>query len=192
MYSILIVDNDKDIIDIFQETLTAAGHAVVTANCGLQALDILDSDQPLDLMLTDVVMPGLNGFNLARMARMRRPLLKILYLADGGETGEIIRDRGIRLGKLLTKPIPLQELTREVEDALATHTVSNSRSDALATSRSLQNSLPALMVSNWHRQSREDAPKSHPVPLGASFGDVIDSASAQTITAPSLPSTSLR
>jgi CheY-like chemotaxis protein len=119
MSDLLIVDDDQDILDLFKTFLTAEGHAVITANCGLPALDILDSSQQIDLMITDVIMPGLNGFCLARMAKTRRPLLKILYLSGNCENAEVSRDQGVRLGKLLNKPILVQDLRREVENALA-------------------------------------------------------------------------
>jgi CheY-like chemotaxis protein len=119
MSNLLIVDDDQDVLDIIERFLKPTGHAIITANSGLPALDILDSSQPLDLMITDVIMPGLNGFSLARMAKSRRPSLKILYLSGSGEHGQVSRDPGYLLGKLLRKPISARDLSREVEDALA-------------------------------------------------------------------------
>jgi CheY-like chemotaxis protein len=119
MSNLMIVDDDLDVLEKFKVILWAKGHVVVTANSGVLALDILDSNQPLDLMITDVTMPGLNGLNLARMARTRRPRLKILYLSSGDDDAQVARDQGDRLGKMLTKPIQSQELAREVEGALA-------------------------------------------------------------------------
>jgi CheY-like chemotaxis protein len=119
MSHLMLVDDDEDILAIYKIFLRAGGHTVVTANAGLPALDILDSDQRLDLMITDVMMPGLNGFNLALMARMRRPALKILYLSGGCDSADVAGDRGARLGKLLSKPILANDLCREVDEALA-------------------------------------------------------------------------
>jgi CheY-like chemotaxis protein len=119
MSHLMIVDDDEDVLGLHEIFLKADGHTVVTANSGLPALDILDSDQRVDLMITDVMMPGLNGFNLARMARSRRPLLKILYLSGSLEDAQVARDGGLRLGKLLNKPILAQDLRREVHEALA-------------------------------------------------------------------------
>lgn len=118
MAAILIVDDDEDVLNILRSSLTAAGHDVVSAGSGVDALNILDSKTPPDLLVTDIIMPGLNGFNLARMARTRRPSLKILYLTGFHEMAITLRDKGDRLGKLLTKPILPDDLAYEVTQAL--------------------------------------------------------------------------
>jgi CheY-like chemotaxis protein len=120
MASILVVDDDADVLDIIVAVIRAGGHTVINASSGLEALNVLDGDIPLDLMVTDVIMPGLNGFSLARMANLRRPGLKIMYLTGYHEQATAMRDPGERLGKLLTKPIMPAELRREVDQALAT------------------------------------------------------------------------
>ena len=117
MSDLLIVDDDPIELAYLEATLSAGGDRVYTANGGHRALDILDSRRRLDLMVTDVMLPGLNGFNLARMARMRRPMLKIIYLstADGAL---FAREQGAKLGRLLHKSIEPQDLQREIENAL--------------------------------------------------------------------------
>lgn len=120
MAAILVVDDDPDVLSILSTTLTMAGHRVIPAANGVAALDAIDGDghASFDLMLTDVIMPGLNGFNLARMARSRQPFLKILYLTGFHEMAVTMRDRGDRLGKLLTKPILPDQLVQEITEAL--------------------------------------------------------------------------
>src|ERR1700730_13868750 len=105
MASILVVDADAYVLELLVVNLKSSGHSVFKANSGIVALQILDASNAIDLMITDIVMPGLNGFNLARMARMRRPNLKIMYLTGYHEQSMAMRDPGERLGKLLTKPI---------------------------------------------------------------------------------------
>ena len=80
----------------------AAGFEVSLASDHRLALRILEGAQPLDLLITDLVMPnGINGFALARMGRMRRLDLRVLYL-----TGyDLPMEEGI--GKVLRKPIGL-------------------------------------------------------------------------------------
>lgn len=119
MATILVVDDDPDVLSILCSTLAMAGHEVTQAGSGMEALDLLEKGECVDLMLTDVIMPGLNGFNLAYMARSRCPFLKILYLTAFHERALAMRDRGDKLGKLLTKPIMPDELSNEVNEALS-------------------------------------------------------------------------
>ena len=79
---ILFVDDDPLIAMSTTEMLEDLGHRVIGANSGLHALDILKSEQPIDLMMTDHVMPGMTGVELAAASRQVRPSLPIL-LATG-------------------------------------------------------------------------------------------------------------
>ena len=79
---ILFVDDDPLIAMSTMEMLEDLGHQVIGANSGLHALDIIKSDQPIDLMMTDHVMPGMTGIELAAASREVRPSLPIL-LATG-------------------------------------------------------------------------------------------------------------
>jgi PAS domain S-box-containing protein len=79
---ILFVDDDPLIAMSTTEMLEDLGHRVIGANSGRHALDIIRSDQPIDLMVTDHVMPGMTGIELALKSREVRPALPIL-LATG-------------------------------------------------------------------------------------------------------------
>jgi CheY-like chemotaxis protein len=79
---ILFVDDDPLIAMSTTEMLEDLGHRVIGANSGLHALDILRSEQQIDLMMTDHVMPGMTGLELAAASRKVRPSLPIL-LATG-------------------------------------------------------------------------------------------------------------
>jgi CheY-like chemotaxis protein len=79
---ILFVDDDPLIALSTTEMLEDLGHRVIGASSGLHALDIIKSDQPIDLMMTDHVMPGMTGIELAAASRKLRPSLPIL-LATG-------------------------------------------------------------------------------------------------------------
>jgi PAS domain S-box-containing protein len=79
---ILYVDDDPLIAMSTMEMLEDLGHQVIGANSGPHALDIIKSEQPIDLMMTDHVMPGMTGIELAAASRQVRPSLPIL-LATG-------------------------------------------------------------------------------------------------------------
>jgi CheY-like chemotaxis protein len=118
MAAILVVDDDADVLATIAMMLRPSGHGVITASSGVRALELLEAGTGCELLITDVVMPGINGFNLARIARMRRPALPVLFLTGFYELALTLRDPLELYGKLLTKPISRDELQREVEAAL--------------------------------------------------------------------------
>src|SRR5262249_54355069 len=91
--------------------LEAAGFAVVSAPGFNEALQTLESLEPIDLLVIDIVMK-VNGFALARMARYRRPKLKTLYITGFDVPSEEA------VGKLIRQPGNRDELGREVRAAL--------------------------------------------------------------------------
>jgi CheY-like chemotaxis protein len=114
MANILVVEDESADRYAAQRALSRAGHHVVTASGYLRALEEVCSDRPIDLLLTDVQMPaGVNGFALARMARMRRQHLKILYMtAYDVPPAEA-------LGEIMQKPVSEADLIARVNSTLA-------------------------------------------------------------------------
>jgi PAS domain S-box-containing protein len=85
---ILFVDDDPLIAMSTTEMLEDLGHRVIGASSGLHALDIIKSQQPIDLMMTDHVMPGMTGIELAAASREVRPTLPILLATGYAELPE--------------------------------------------------------------------------------------------------------
>ena len=85
---ILFVDDDPLIALSTTEMLEDLGHRVIGASSGRHALDILKSEQPLDLMMTDHVMPGMTGLELAAASREVRPALPVLLATGYAELPE--------------------------------------------------------------------------------------------------------
>jgi CheY-like chemotaxis protein len=113
---ILLVDDDPAFREAGKRVLGSAGFDVICAEDFRLVLEVLEGSQPVDLLLTDIVMPQrVNGLALARMARMRRPALKILYLTGYDLPGA----EKEALGTVLRKPIENDLLLAEVERALA-------------------------------------------------------------------------
>jgi CheY-like chemotaxis protein len=119
MARVLIVDDDANIIGVLCATLVRAGHSVERASSGHEALEIIEKGAAVDLLLTDVKMPWLHGFALARMARMRRPRLRVIYITGDPAAAEIKADDGAKLGPVLPKTISSGDLLNAIEKALA-------------------------------------------------------------------------
>ena len=111
---ILFVDDDPLIAMSTTEMLEDLGHRVIGANSGLHALDILKSEQQIDLMMTDHVMPGMTGIELAAASRQVRPSLPILLATGYAELPE-----GAQLDlPRLAKPYHQDELRDRLEQLL--------------------------------------------------------------------------
>ena len=113
---ILIVDDDPDVRWIIAQKLREIGYVVEEADNGRAALAMLEQHVPCDLMIADLVMPGLSGLDTLRLARRKRPDLKVLFVsgyADLSRFGANLSDHA-----LLKKPFKLEELVQAVETAL--------------------------------------------------------------------------
>lgn len=114
MTRILVVEDEDACRYATKKALADAGYDVVAAAGYLRALELICADDPIDLLLTDIVHPnGVNGFALARMARTRRANIKIMYMT----AYDMPQDEA--LGKVLRKPIMGDALVSEVREALA-------------------------------------------------------------------------
>lgn len=110
---VLLVDDDDGYRYAMVKLLAKAGFEVVEAADYRQALDILDDKKPLALLVMDIVIPVVNGFALARMARMRHHNLKVIYVS----AFDVPIDEAI--GPVLRKPVDTDILVAEVRKALA-------------------------------------------------------------------------
>jgi two-component system cell cycle sensor histidine kinase/response regulator CckA len=89
---ILVVDDEEAVRKFVERVLIDAGHEVATAADGPDAIVAAQSLQPLDLLLTDLMMPEMNGDELARRLRREEPELKVLYLT--GYSDKLFKERG--------------------------------------------------------------------------------------------------
>ncbi len=116
MGRILVVEDDRTFGEALCQVLSRAGYATSLATDFQTALGILEAEQPLDLLLVDIVMPdGINGIALSRMARMRRRDLKVIYITGYNIPG-VEREA---LGPVLQKPVDNQRLIDEIARVLA-------------------------------------------------------------------------
>jgi CheY-like chemotaxis protein len=97
---ILVVEVDKTTRYAIARTLEAAGYELAEAHNYQDALPILEGPSQVDLLLVDLVMPGVNGFALARMAYIRRSKVKVIYV-----TGYDDIPANEAMGPILHKPV---------------------------------------------------------------------------------------
>lgn len=116
--TVLIVEDDPSVRQLVREVLTELSYAVVEAGSADEALPILDSEQAIALMISDVGLPGMNGRQLAEIAKTLRPALNILFVTGYAETAA---HRGEFLGQdmdMITKPFALQTLALKVGELI--------------------------------------------------------------------------
>ena len=115
---ILVVEDDADVRAYVVEALGGFGYDVLEAGEGEDALRLLDEHKTISLLLTDVVMPGMNGRKLAEEARERRPALKILFMT-GYSRNAIVHQGRLDAGvELIQKPLDSGQLAATVRRIL--------------------------------------------------------------------------
>ncbi len=117
--SLMVVEDREDVLKFLSTTLRELGYRVTTATDGLSALRRLKSRRNLDMLVTDIVMPGpMNGEDLAAEIRKQFPDTKILYIS-GYTRDALINQGALKAGvHLLAKPFTTADLAREVRNIL--------------------------------------------------------------------------
>jgi PAS domain S-box-containing protein len=115
---VLVVEDRGLVRNLAQSVLSAAGFDVVTAVGGDEALELVQAGTELDLLLTDVVMPGMSGAELARRLRSLQPELPVLYMS--GYTDDVLRPAELAEPRtsFLAKPFHNAELVAAARNAL--------------------------------------------------------------------------
>lgn len=109
---ILVVDDDRNLVDTLTYNLLKEGYEVISTMNGSQALDLVRSENP-DIVLLDIMLPGLNGFEICRILRKETTVPIMMLTARAGETDKIV---GLELGAddYITKPFSIRELMARV------------------------------------------------------------------------------
>ena len=115
--TVLVVEDEPMVRSVAERALTRHGYKVIVADNGEDALEILGRGDEVDLLLSDVVMPGMDGPTMVREARKDRPNLKVLFMSGYAE--EQLRN-SINLDNVgfLPKPFSVQELAQATKRAL--------------------------------------------------------------------------
>nr|WP_225927079.1 response regulator [Pseudomonas sp. SWRI 103] len=116
--TVLIVEDDPAVRILVSAVLKELGYAYVEAGDANAAMPIIESDQRIDLMISDVGLPGMNGRQLAEIGRQIRPELKVLFITGYAEHAAVrggFLDPGMQL---ITKPFTFELLTAKVREMI--------------------------------------------------------------------------
>ena len=117
MFNILVAEDDPDLRDLFCSVLNDSGYHAIPAGSGEEALRLYD-EQHVDLIITDIMMPGINGFELIRSLRQSGDMTPILVITARSAASDV--REGFRLGSddYMIKPINVHEMVWRVEALL--------------------------------------------------------------------------
>ncbi|HSU05782.1 MAG TPA: response regulator, partial [Acetobacteraceae bacterium] len=114
---VLVVDDDHAVRATTAALLAALGYGVMEAGSGTDALVVLEEEQPIHVLLTDVVMPGMTGPELARRARQQFPNLPVVFISGYSDPDALSGAGGFV--HLVRKPARPEDLVEKIESALA-------------------------------------------------------------------------
>ena len=117
MPRILLAEDDDSLRGFLARALERAGYDVTSCADGGEAVAVLD--EAWDLLLTDIVMPGMDGIEVARLAAQRHPGLRIMFITGFAAVALTVGERAPAGAKVLSKPIHLREIVAEVERMMA-------------------------------------------------------------------------
>ena len=115
----MLVEDEPDLRAMMSEVLQMQGYSILEAGTGFDALNILQYDDSIDLLITDIVLPGgMDGFDLANRINRSNPGIPVLFMS--GFAGRIDLEQMDIKGPVLRKPIPLTTLSDTIQSILET------------------------------------------------------------------------
>ena len=118
MARILLAEDDTSMREYLQRALQRVGYEVEAVGCGTEAMPLLQAGR-FDLLLTDIVMPEMDGIELARRASELDPDIKIMFITGFAAVALNSDSDAPKNAKVLSKPVHLRELVSEVNKMLA-------------------------------------------------------------------------
>jgi CheY-like chemotaxis protein len=117
--TVLIVDDESSVRMLVTEVLASLGYVAIEAADSLAGLQILQSDVRIDMLVTDVGLPGgINGRQMADAARVNRPDLPVLFITGYAETAVLDKSHLERATDVLTKPFSLEALASRIKELI--------------------------------------------------------------------------
>ncbi len=118
MARILLAEDEDGVREFVSRVLTLNGHSVLEAHDGAQAVELMDKHH-FDLLLTDIVMPVMDGISLALKVRDTRPAVPIILMTGYANESQRAHNLSVLIEELLSKPFNKDQLMKAVNDALS-------------------------------------------------------------------------
>jgi len=115
---ILLAEDEGTVREFVSRVLTMHGHSVLEAQDGAQAVELMNQHH-FDLLLTDIVMPVMDGISLALKVRDTRPNIPIILMTGYANESQRAHNLSVLIEELLSKPFNKDQLMKAVNDALA-------------------------------------------------------------------------
>ncbi len=119
MAKILLAEDDESMRRFLATALERAGHEVASFSQGEEAFHCLEAGSRFDLLLTDIVMPVMDGIELARKAADVAPRMKIMFITGFAAVALNPKSNAPKDAKVLSKPFHLRDIVNEVERFMA-------------------------------------------------------------------------
>jgi two-component system, cell cycle response regulator CpdR len=118
MARILLAEDDAATRDLIQRALAMDGHEIIVTQDGAEALEKLQASPNVDLLISDVQMPGIDGIELVEKGLAARPKLRVVLMSGfSGELGRAEHLKG-RIARVVTKPFTLEQIRSTVKSVL--------------------------------------------------------------------------
>jgi two-component system, OmpR family, response regulator len=133
---ILVVEDDRNLLDVLKYNLSREGYDVLTAADGIEAIDVARSKKP-DLIALDIMLPRMDGFEVCRILRREMTVPILMLTAKAEETDKVV---GLELGAddYMTKPFSIREFLARIRAMLR-------RTEMTIAASSTQEAIPALI-----------------------------------------------
>lgn len=115
-FRILIVDDEPQVCEMLGTHLSQAGHDVVTAGNGKEAIKRLN-EEAFDLIICDIIMPEQDGLEVLLHVRRHRPNTKLLAISVPGNELLLQSAKGLGAWRILSKPFTMEQITKAVDQA---------------------------------------------------------------------------
>ena len=117
---VLVVDDEDYVRELLRDILDSLGHQVVEAEDGFKALELFDS-QTFDAVFTDIGMPGMSGWDLARSIRERNGEIPLAILTGWGEAVSSDEQKAAKVNWIISKPFLIERIAEIVKEISVDH-----------------------------------------------------------------------